>query len=692
MKKFRSYLIFCLTVCLCFCMSAVFAFADYDRFGETEYYFDVDASGWGDYVYYSVSLDFEETQARINYYESEVYDVVIPESFTYDGEEFTVVEIAGGDAYNEWQNSVEIPATVTTIAPESIGYCWQEIEIDNSYMDEYGYWVEEWDYEERLMPIDGFTIKCCEGSAAEAYAIENGFNCVTYKSLKDAVIAFAEDTFTYTGRAIEPTVAVLLNENSLVENVDFYLSYSSNVAAGTGMVTVNGLGQYRGTLSADFTILPADVSKVSFNKVASQYYSGKSLTPAVNAAFGDLKLRKNIDYTAEYSNNTEPGTGKITVKLMGNYKGTKTLSFKISMKPISNLKTTVTSSDQVKLSWSNIPCDEYRVYVYNSTKKKYVTLKKTTDNTCVHTGRKQLTTYKYAVKAIVYGEKKNYQNTTVYISATTEPVAPKISLTTKNKAVVVKWNKNSKADGYQIFRMTNWDYEYTRVKTIKDKNTTSWTNKGLSNDNDYYYVVRAFKKVGGKYIYSDYSEQKYSGSSASRLNGATLKSRTSYKVYNTQGKTTYLAWTETLSKNDIKILEKFAKKHFTADMSREEVLQTTLNWINRNVTYASGDLWYDISGMSYVEAIFAEKKGQCVQYNGAMAAMMTYLGYNVRLIQGYRYSSYTGSTWQHFWVEAVISGNTYVFETGNYGRDGSWSYMCKKYSETMGYMKNGKKL
>ena len=110
------------------------------------------------------------------------------------------------------------------------------------------------------------------------------------------------------------------------------------------------------------------------------------------------------------------------------------------------------------------------------------------------------------------------------------------------------------------------------------------------------------------------------------------------------------------------------------------------------MTYATGNLWNDIQGMSYVEAIFSAKKGQCVQYNGAMAAMMTYLGYDVQLVQGYRYSSYSGSTWQHFWVEAKIAGNTYVFETGNYGRDGTWSYFCKKYSETMGYMRNGKRV
>lgn len=81
------------------------------------------------------------------------------------------------------------------------------------------------------------------------------------------------------------------------------------------------------------------------------------------------------------------------------------------------------------------------------------------------------------------------------------------------------------------------------------------------------------------------------------------------------------------------------------------------------------------------------KLGQCAQYNGAMAAMTAYLGYDACVIQGYR-GSYSGYHWQHFWCEVNIQGRRYLMETGNYGKDGSWSYFMCPYEQTSGYVIN----
>lgn len=695
MKMFKKVAIMCILFCLCLSVGAMTASADYDRFSTTEYIFEIEMDDWGREATFYVSLDFEEMEARINSYttSSGLYDVVLPAYFEYGGYKYTLTEIAGGD-YSFYQNSVEIPATVTKIAPMAIGYYRERVIIkEEYYWDEDGYLVNNSQYGYEYYKFDNFTIYCEEGTAAHTYAIENEFWYELSKSLLNAEIIMTETEIYYTGWEVEPEFILMLDESSLVKGRDYEVEYESNIDAGDAYFVINGIGQYRGTLKQEFKILPVPVSKLTFSKVADQYYYGYSVYPDVTVKYGDIYLSSWYDYDVTYSNNQEPGTGKVTFTFYGNYTGTKVVKFKILVEPMQNVTATA-YADRVDLDWSYINCDEYRVYIYNSETKKYDGLKKTKNNYYTHKSRKQLTTYKYAVKGVIYGEDGTvHTSKTVYVTVTTKPTTPTIKLTTKNKSVVVKWSKNSKVDGYQIYRMSNWEYQMTKVKTVKDKSTTTWTNKNLSNDKDYYFAVRSYKKVDGKTIYSDFSEHKYSGSSSSRLNGATLKSKKSFKVYNVQGKETKLAWTTTLSDKDIKILKNFAKKYFTDDMSREDVLRITLEWINRNVTYASTTkLWNEIQGMSYVEAIFSAKKGQCVQYNGAMAAMMTYLGYDVQLVQGYRYSSYSGSTWQHFWVEAKIAGNTYIFETGNYGRDGTWSYFCKKYSETMGYMRNGKKL
>ena len=117
-----------------------------------------------------------------------------------------------------------------------------------------------------------------------------------------------------------------------------------------------------------------------------------------------------------------------------------------------------------------------------------------------------------------------------------------------------------------------------------------------------------------------------------------------------------------------------------------------LKFINKKVKYANtSELWSKISGSSYVDAIFNKRTGQCAQYNGAMIAYLSYLGFNnSRLILGYRGYS-TENCWQHFWGQVKLkNGKYYVVETGNYGNDGDWYYFFTPYSNTKKYLKCGK--
>ena len=158
-----------------------------------------------------------------------------------------------------------------------------------------------------------------------------------------------------------------------------------------------------------------------------------------------------------------------------------------------------------------------------------------------------------------------------------------------------------------------------------------------------------------------------------------------FKVYNIQGKET-TSYKYTMSKNDLAILKGFAKEHFTENMDAADKVAYTMEWIHKNVKYASASSdWNKIAGKSFVEAIFTCRTGQCAQYNGALVSMMAYLGYDVSLVQGYRASKY--SSWQHFWGQVKIDGVTYLLEAGNAGKSGNWYYLCAKYSETKGYVR-----
>lgn len=168
-----------------------------------------------------------------------------------------------------------------------------------------------------------------------------------------------------------------------------------------------------------------------------------------------------------------------------------------------------------------------------------------------------------------------------------------------------------------------------------------------------------------------------------RLNQATLKPHYSFVVYNRQTKN-HSQWTTYISNKDKQILQNFINKNFKKGMTREQQLWTTLNWIHTNVEYAyvQNSAWAQITNKSYVDAIFTYRKGQCIQYNAAIASMMAYLGYDVNLVQGW----VGGVGNQHFWCEVHINGKTYVMETGNEGKNGSWMHFLDPYSDATEYV------
>ncbi len=65
--------------------------------------------------------------------------------------------------------------------------------------------------------------------------------------------------FTYTGKAIKPTVTVKDSNGKAVASSNYTVSYSGNINAGTGKVTIKFKGNYSGTKTVNFTITPKQV-------------------------------------------------------------------------------------------------------------------------------------------------------------------------------------------------------------------------------------------------------------------------------------------------------------------------------------------------------------------------------------------------------------------------------------------------
>ena len=108
------------------------------------------------------------------------------------------------------------------------------------------------------------------------------------------------------------------------------------VPAGTVIcVTAEGKGKYKGILTGEYRVVSQDISKAKVT-IPVQTYTGDEIILQKNkikVTIGKEELKPTDYEITGYQNNTKKGTAKVTLKGVGNYGGTKIVSFKINSKP-----------------------------------------------------------------------------------------------------------------------------------------------------------------------------------------------------------------------------------------------------------------------------------------------------------------------------------------------------------------------
>lgn len=156
------------------------------------------------------------------------------------------------------------------------------------------------------------------------------------------------------------------------------------------------------------------------------------------------------------------------------------------------------------------------------------------------------------------------------------------------------------------------------------------------------------------------------------VNTAELKPHNDIPLYNIKEDNKYNGLhyksnTYYLTDKTKQILNDFAKEHFTEDMTNFDRLAYTWEWLHFNVDYAStSEEYLKICNLSFSEACFVNKSGQCLQYNGAFAEMMAYMGYDVYMLEKWNGANCTN---QHFMSEVNIGGIGYNTEVGEMSYD-----------------------
>ncbi len=110
------------------------------------------------------------------------------------------------------------------------------------------------------------------------------------------------------------------------------------------------------------------------------------------------------------------------------------------------------------------------------------------------------------VKVVGYDRYESQVSAFTFQRAPGRATIAKIS--SKGRAVTVKWKAAEGAQGYVICRATKKAGKYRTVKTVAKGGAGKWKNTKLKKGKTYYYKVRAYRLVSGEKVYGSYSAVK----------------------------------------------------------------------------------------------------------------------------------------------------------------------------------------
>ena len=335
---------------------------------------------------------------------------------------------------------------------------------------------------------------------------------ITKRAMAGGTVSVASSV-SFTGSNITPSVTVKVAGRTLTNGTDYTVSYSNNKNVGTASVYVYGKGNYSGTLSAKFDILPA---KQQIQKLETRYKgfyidwaqkgsaTGYDVEYSVNANMNGAASRHltaNKPDTLTVSGLAGDKTYYVRVRSYTNRNG------KVYYGAWSDVKSIKTANNDItKATVSGISTKAFtgKAITQNVTVKVGNTvLKNGTDYTVSYSNNKKVG--KATVKITGKGKYGGVITKTFKIN----PAKQKIQkLTAKSKAFFIDWAQKGSATGYEIQYATNSKFTSAKKVAITNNKTDKTTISKLSANKKYYVRVRSYTTVGGTKYYGAWSATK----------------------------------------------------------------------------------------------------------------------------------------------------------------------------------------
>ena len=335
---------------------------------------------------------------------------------------------------------------------------------------------------------------------------------ITKRAMAGGTVSVASSV-SFTGSNITPSVTVKVAGRSLTNGTDYTVSYSNNKNVGKATVKITGKGNYSGSLSAKFDIVPA---KQQIQKLETKYKGFFVDWAQKGSATGyEVQYATNSNFTgAKRATITNNKTDKTTVsKLSANktyyvrVRSYTNRNGKVYYGAWSDVKSIKTANNDItKATVSGISTKAFtgKAITQNVTVKVGNTvLKNGTDYTVSYSNNKKVG------KATVKITGKDKYGGVITKTFKINPAKQEIQkLTAKSKAFFVDWAQKGSATGYEIQYATNSKFTSAKKVTITNKNTDTKTISKLSGKKKYYVRVRSYTTVKGAKYYGAWSAVK----------------------------------------------------------------------------------------------------------------------------------------------------------------------------------------
>lgn len=231
-------------------------------------------------------------------------------------------------------------------------------------------------------------------------------------------------------------------------------------------------------------------------------------------------------YDFRYRENTNAGTGYVTVTFKGDYRGTCTASFKIYL-PATTTTTVANVSDGIKLTWSAVDgAAGYVIYrrAWSSTTDGWTDFVRWNNTTALNWTDTNVfagTRYQYGIKAYFARRTDPVTGATIggnvgdnYNLGEVGPLKTTVRITTRTlksvtagtKQMTVKWGGSSVFTGYQIQYATNSKFTQNAVAIkVTNPKTVQQVIKSLVSGKTYYVRVRSYHEFEGMTYFGEWS-------------------------------------------------------------------------------------------------------------------------------------------------------------------------------------------